>query len=131
MTPSRIKRFFKFVPPLGAAAAFLAFVAPPATTQQGAADVNWRSYGSDPTNTRYSPLSQIDAGNFSQLQLAWTFSTANLGPVAILADWPGGVIPVLDGCSSLTGCAGWLRPTCRAGPGVPHLRLVKSRSADL
>ena len=31
-------------------------------------------------NTRYSPLTQIDASNFSKLQLAWTFSTANFGP---------------------------------------------------
>ncbi len=62
-------------------AAFLVFLRRPPLTQQGAADQNWRSYGSDPTNTRYSPLSQIDAGNFSQLQLAWSFSTANLGPI--------------------------------------------------
>ena len=41
MTLSRIQRFFKkVVPPLGAVAAFLAFLAPPATTQQGAADVD-------------------------------------------------------------------------------------------
>ena len=80
MTLSGIKRFSKAVPPLAAAAAFFAFFAPPATTQQSAPNVNWRSYGSDPTNTRYSPLTQIDATNFSQLQLAWIFSTANLGP---------------------------------------------------
>jgi glucose dehydrogenase len=29
----------------------------------------------------YSPLSQIDAGSFSKLEVAWTFSTANPGPV--------------------------------------------------
>jgi quinoprotein glucose dehydrogenase len=82
MTLSRIERFFKVVPPLGAAAAFLVFVTPPAKTQQGAADQNWRSYGGDIANTRYSPLNQIDAGNFSKLQLAWSFNTANLGPTA-------------------------------------------------
>ena len=31
-------------------------------------------------NTRYSPLNQIDASNFSKLQVAWIFNTANLGP---------------------------------------------------
>jgi quinoprotein glucose dehydrogenase len=82
MTLSRIERFFKVVPPLGAAAAFLVFVTPPAKTQQGAADQNWRSYGGDIANTRYSPLNQIDAGNYSKLQLAWSFNTANLGPTA-------------------------------------------------
>ena len=40
---------------------------------------NWRSYGSDIANTRYSPLNQIDAGNFSKLQLAWIFNTAIYG----------------------------------------------------
>ena len=82
MTLSRMKPFLKFVPSVCGMAAFFAFLAPPATTQQGAPNVNWRSYGSDPTNTRYSPLSQIDAGNFSKLQVAWTFTTANLGPTA-------------------------------------------------
>src|SRR5580704_8414845 len=80
MTLSRTNRFLKIAPMLGGVVAFLALLAPPAITQQGAADQNWRSYGGDIANTRYSPLTQIDAGNFSKLQVAWTFSTANLGP---------------------------------------------------
>jgi quinoprotein glucose dehydrogenase len=84
MTLSRIKRFLKVAQSLGATAALLALVAPLATTQQGASNAsnggNWRSYGGDIANTRYSPLNQIDAGNFSKLQVAWIFSTANLGP---------------------------------------------------
>src|SRR5437016_1139814 len=40
----------------------------------------WRSYGGDLANTRYSPLDQINASNFDKLQLAWKFSTLNLGP---------------------------------------------------
>ena len=80
MSLSRANRFLKVVPMLGAAAAFLAFWAPPAKPSKARPDENWRSYGSDSGNTRYSPLSQIDAANFSKLQVAWTFSTANLGP---------------------------------------------------
>src|SRR5690242_19551933 len=84
MLRSRVKRFLNVLQALGAATALLAQVAPRATTQQGAPKapntVNWRSYGGDITNTRYSPLNQIDASNFSKLQLAWTFNTANVGP---------------------------------------------------
>jgi quinoprotein glucose dehydrogenase len=84
MLLSRTKRFLKIVQTLGAAAALLALVAPRGTTQQGASNssngANWRSYGGDIANTRYSPLNQIDASNFSKLQLAWIFNTANLGP---------------------------------------------------
>ena len=84
MSGSRTKRFLKIAQTLGAAAALLALVEQPATTQQGAAtgsnDGNWRSYGGNIANTRYSPLNQIDASNFSKLQLAWIFNTANLGP---------------------------------------------------
>ncbi len=85
MAPSRSNRFLKLLPALGGIASFLAFWTPPAQTQQGAAPPpgtnggNWRSYGGDIANTRYSPLSQIDATNFSKLQVAWIFNTANLG----------------------------------------------------
>jgi quinoprotein glucose dehydrogenase len=40
----------------------------------------WRSYGGDLANTRYAPLGQIDAENFSSLEIAWRFKTENLGP---------------------------------------------------
>ena len=40
----------------------------------------WRSYGADLANTRYSPLDQINAGNFKSLEVAWRFKTDNLGP---------------------------------------------------
>jgi quinoprotein glucose dehydrogenase len=40
----------------------------------------WPSYGGDPANTRYSPLDQITAANFGQLDVAWRFKTDNLGP---------------------------------------------------
>ena len=80
MSLSTTKRFLKVAQILAAAAALLALFALPATTQQGASNTNWPSYGSDRGNTRYSPLTQIDAGNFSKLQPAWIFSTASFGP---------------------------------------------------
>ena len=49
---------------------------PPLTTKQG----EWPSYGGDAGHTRYSPLDQIDAANFGDLELAWRFRTDNLGP---------------------------------------------------
>jgi len=40
----------------------------------------WPTYGADLASTRYSPLDQINAGNFSKLQLAFRFKTDNFGP---------------------------------------------------
>jgi quinoprotein glucose dehydrogenase len=80
MSLSTTKRVFKVAQILASAAALLALFALPATTQQGASNTNWPSYGGDRGNTRYSPLTQIDAGNFSRLQPAWIFSTASFGP---------------------------------------------------
>ncbi|MGH9221385.1 MAG: hypothetical protein ACRD1W_18915, partial [Vicinamibacterales bacterium] len=40
----------------------------------------WPTYGADLASTRYSPLDQISASNFSKLQLAFRFKTENLGP---------------------------------------------------
>src|SRR5438445_11693489 len=40
----------------------------------------WSTYGADLGNSRYSPLDQIDAGNFGKLEIAWRFKTDNLGP---------------------------------------------------
>ena len=55
-------------------------VSRPATAQHGAPDGEWPSYGGDLGHTRYAALDQIDAGNFNDLELAWRFSTENLGP---------------------------------------------------
>ena len=39
----------------------------------------WPSYNGDDKGSRYSPLDQIDAGNFKNLEIAWRFKTDNLG----------------------------------------------------
>lgn len=48
--------------------------------QSGAKSGEWTTYGADLGNTRYAPLDQINAGNFSKLDIAWRFKTDNLGP---------------------------------------------------
>jgi quinoprotein glucose dehydrogenase len=39
----------------------------------------WPHYTADIKGTKYSPLDQINASNFSQLEVAWRFKTDNLG----------------------------------------------------
>ncbi len=50
--------------------------AQPLTTSHG----EWPSYGGDTRGSRYSPLDQIGAANFSSLEVAWRFKTDSLGP---------------------------------------------------
>ncbi len=52
----------------------------PAAAQSGAKNGEWPTYGGDLGNTRYSPLDQINAGNFNNLEVAWRFKTDFLGP---------------------------------------------------
>src|SRR5262245_4103396 len=40
---------------------------------------DWPSYTGDTRGTRYSPLAQITATNFNDLEVAWRFKTDNLG----------------------------------------------------
>src|SRR5437870_10314561 len=49
------------------------------TAQSGAKNGEWKTYGGDLGNTHYSPLDQINAGNFNKLEVAWRFKTDNLG----------------------------------------------------
>ena len=50
----------------------------PAGAQHGAqADGEWPTYGGDLGNTKYSPLDQITADNFDQLEIAWRWRSAD------------------------------------------------------
>ncbi|MBF8288296.1 MAG: hypothetical protein HW381_1404, partial [Candidatus Rokubacteria bacterium] len=40
----------------------------------------WRYLGGDASQTRYSPLDQVNAGNFGKLQVAWVWRGDNFGP---------------------------------------------------
>ena len=48
--------------------------------QTGAPNGEWRTYGGDLASTRYSALDQINAQNFSKLEVAWRFRPDSLGP---------------------------------------------------
>ncbi len=61
---------------LAMAAAF-AFAAIPVAAQHGAANGEWRSHGGDIGGTKYSPLDQITADNFSDLEVAWHWRTVD------------------------------------------------------
>ena len=40
----------------------------------------WRYWGGDERSSRYTPLDQIDAGNFESLEVVWRWKAANYGP---------------------------------------------------
>ena len=46
----------------------------------GTENGEWRYLGGDSGNTRYSPLNQINAENFSDLEQAWIWRSDNFGP---------------------------------------------------
>ncbi len=48
-----------------------------AAAQHGTGGEDWIAYGGDRGGTRYSPLDQIDAGNFANLKVAWTWKSDN------------------------------------------------------
>ena len=52
----------------------------PLSAQTGAPGGEWRTYGGDLGNTRYSALDQINAANFNKLQIVWRLKTDNFGP---------------------------------------------------
>ena len=42
-------------------------------------NVDWTAYTGDITGSRFKPLDQINASNFSKLEVAWRFKTDNVG----------------------------------------------------
>ena len=50
-----------------------------AHAQYGATNGEWRTYGGDLGGTKYSPLDQIDASNFSDIEVAWRWQSADGG----------------------------------------------------
>ena len=49
----------------------------PARAQYGAKNGEWPTYGGDLGSTKYSPLDQIDATNFADLQIAWRWQSVD------------------------------------------------------
>ena len=62
---------------IGAALAIivLAPAGPRPATAQTAADAEWRHFGRDAANTKYSPLAQITPENFTDLEIAWRWES--------------------------------------------------------
>src|SRR5574342_867775 len=58
----------------------LAWLSPAVLGQSGTKNGEWPTYGGDLGHTRYAPLDQINAANFSTLEVAWRFKTDSLGP---------------------------------------------------
>lgn len=65
-----------------ALSALFILLAGPASGQgmPGTENGEWRYLGGDSGNTRYSPLNQINASNFSELEQAWIWRSDNFGP---------------------------------------------------
>ena len=59
-----------------ALAAALTGTAATASAQDG----EWRYWGADAASSRYSPLDQINASNFNDLEVAWTWRGDNFSP---------------------------------------------------
>ncbi|MBI4887757.1 MAG: pyrroloquinoline quinone-dependent dehydrogenase [Acidobacteria bacterium] len=74
------RTFSRLVAGAASAACLLLWFTMPLTGQSRAAAGEWRTYGGDLRQTRYSALDQINAANFSTLEVAWRFKTDNLGP---------------------------------------------------
>ena len=60
-----------------AAAVCAGLLAAPSGAQHGAPAGEWPSYGGDVGSTKYSPLDQIDAGNFGQLENVWRWRSVD------------------------------------------------------
>jgi len=62
-----------------ALAALMGTVAAASAQLTGLENGEWRYLGGDAGHTRYSPLTQINASNFSDLEVAWTWRGDNFG----------------------------------------------------
>jgi quinoprotein glucose dehydrogenase len=60
-------------------AGFAALFAGRAMAQTGGENVEWPHYGADLAASHYRPLDQINASNFSKLEVVWRFKTDNIG----------------------------------------------------
>ena len=79
---------------LVAASALLLAFAGSLHAQQGATKGEWRYYGGDQGNTKYSPLDQINAKNVKELEIVWRWKADNFGPTP---DYNWEVTPLMIG----------------------------------
>src|SRR5688572_21944393 len=72
-------RMFRSIASVAMLVTLLGLTGPQVSAQSGV-NAEWPTYGGDLGNTRYSALEQINASNFSKLEIAWRFKTDRLGP---------------------------------------------------
>ena len=72
-------RSFSWLLVLALAASSIA-QAPVVAQDRGNPDGEWRYIGGDAGHTRYSPLDQVNAANFEELEVAWLWRGDNYGP---------------------------------------------------
>src|ERR1700739_2148562 len=81
----------------------------PSTNQPSTRNGEWPQYTADLKGTKYSPLDQINASNFNQLEVAWRFKTDNWAISGIQAGGDaadGQRRPLYDGGDAAVGyCA--------------------------
>src|SRR5262245_23133665 len=76
----------RVVPAAALVALGLAWMTPRVTGQQTTSgqpstkNGEWPMYTADLRGSKYSPLDQVNASNFSKMEVAWRFKTDNLGP---------------------------------------------------
>ena len=113
-----------------AAAAVLA-ICGSARAQTPVPDGEWHAIGRDAANTKYSPLDQIDADNFTDLEVAWrwtSLSTAVAEANERIRPSQFKSVPLMaDGLVYVSTALGQVA-ALDAGTGEPHLDL---RPADL
>src|SRR5512141_878204 len=107
-----------------------------------AADVEWPTYTADLAGSRYKPLDQINASNFSKLEVAWRFKTDNLGnrPEFKLEGTPleiGGVIYTTGGSrravialDAVTGELLWVHGEKEGARGAAAPRQLSGRGVS-
>ena len=78
----RVANLKLFVPVLCVALGAVGTLAAPrpVIAQQAAPSGEWRYIGGDAGHTRYSPLEQINAANFADLEIDWIWKSDNFGP---------------------------------------------------
>ncbi|MFV1986496.1 MAG: PQQ-binding-like beta-propeller repeat protein [Gemmatimonadota bacterium] len=75
-----MSRTFERFSPICALAMILAGGTNAAAQDRGTPPGEWRFWGGDQWSTRYSPLDQVDASNFGELETAWIWRGDNFSP---------------------------------------------------
>ncbi|MDP6580900.1 MAG: hypothetical protein QF681_09610, partial [Vicinamibacterales bacterium] len=75
MRPMGQVRQLRRLVPWGLAIAVIVVMAQSAVAQSRVPDGEWHAFGRDGANTKYSPLDQITAENFGDLEIAWRWDS--------------------------------------------------------